>query len=141
MILIRTFEPKDYDMVCEWFAGHKNTGKRKFPSRAVLSPIGQIAYDSKEEVDLVAVWLYMAQGTPVCFMEHGISKPGLHGRTVTLAFITLLGCMRKLAESLGYKVMITHCSPRLARICKKHGWHQDNADVTTLSISCETAAA
>lgn len=136
MIQLRVFTPEDYPMICQWALAH---GKGfVMPPLEHLPTIGQIAF--REDGDLAAIWLYLTMATPVCFLEHGVTRPGISLKTAKEAFISMEKCLKEVAASLGYQVMISHCSPGMARVVKAQGWVTANENITTLMDKCEPAA-
>jgi hypothetical protein len=132
MILIRTFEPEDYEMICEWSEGHKKRGQERLMPLELLPTIGQVAYEDSDNLDLAAMWLYLAQGSTVCFAEHAITKPKLEVKTASSALLSLTICLRMLAANLGYQLMVAHCSPAMARYLEKSKWSRGQSDLIAM---------
>jgi hypothetical protein len=128
MILIRTYEPKDYEMIAQWHAGHKlhHRSAAPFIPKEAVPPIGQVAYREKdgEREDIAAMFLYLAQAVPVCFVEHATTKPGLAVRTSIQALSSLLLCLKEAARNMGCLMMVSHTIPAIARYMKRAGWHE-----------------
>ena len=151
-IQLRVFTPEDYDMICDWFEGHSRRnpdGRIRVPPIEVFPPIGQIAYrysEEEENEDLAAMWLYLAQGSPVCFLEHVITKPGLNVSQAVKALNAIFTCMKMLANKEGYLFMATHSPPGLVRYMLKLGWSKGIPNLTTMwtltrQETCEPAIA
>ena len=123
MYLVRMYEPEtDYGMIEAWAAGH---GKAA-PPKDFLPRLGVISQEVKNEAreDLSALWLYMDNSVGVCFAEHAIAKPGLSMRRAKLSLLRALDCLRKLAASMNYGVMLVHTPEGIARHLVKEGFHE-----------------
>jgi hypothetical protein len=131
MILIRTFQPDDYEMISEWFKGHKNRREHMMPLE-LLPPIGQVAYDDSDNLDLAAMWLYLAQASTICFAEHAITRPKLSVKTASAALLSLTVCLRMLAANLGYQLMVAHCAPGMARYLERVKWDRGQNDLVAM---------
>lgn len=142
LLQIREFKADpDYAMVCQWFEEHKK--REAFNETLVapplewLPPIGIIVYrtDGFHQEDMGALWLYLAAGSPVCFVEHVITKPGLRFATAALALMEAQKYLKGLALSMGYKLMIAHTLLPIARYLKRDNWHEGERDMVTMYTS------
>lgn len=142
LLQIREFKADpDYAMVCQWFEEHK---KREAyhemlvaPPLSLLPPIGIIVYrtDGFHSEDLAALWMYLAAGAPVCFVEHVITHPGQRLATSKLALIEAHKYLKGLALRLGYKLMIAHTLLPIARYMKREDWHEGERDMVSMHTS------
>lgn len=137
LIQIRAYEDKDYEMVSGWHRGHKlHHSSELIPSlpKEALPPIGQIAFREKagKPEDLAAMFVYLAQAVPVCFVEHAITKPGLSLQTSIRALLGLLQCLKAVAKDMGCVAMITHTTPAIARYMKRADWFESTTGLVRM---------
>lgn len=142
-IQLRVYEPSDYEMVAAWNRGHKrhpnSPADSVFVPPHLLPPIGQIAF--REDEDLAALWLYLAQASPVCFAEHALTKPGLDARTASLALLSITCALEEVATGFGYQLMVVHTRPAMARYMQRVRWIQGETGMTTLFRALEAQHA
>lgn len=142
---LRKFDAdRDYEMICEWFKGHKRSFSDNTEAipKDILPPLGWVVFnvdvENNEEEELAAVWLYLAMGAPVCFIEHVITKPGISAKTAKLALLHVATSCKATALSLGYALMVAHTIPVIARYMKNQGWFKAADDTVTMYTATNT---
>lgn len=136
---LRRFDPdRDYDMIRAWFKGHPHTEKLEAPPKEILPPLGCVVYrvGAHGEEDIAASWLYLAQGSPVCFFDHVITKPGLRASTASRALLISIEHFKATALGLGYALMITHTIAPIARYLRREGWRQIEGEWIAMYTTC-----
>ena len=78
------------------------------------------------------MFLYLAQGVPVCFVEHATTKPGLPVRTSIQALSSLLLCLKEAARNMGCLMMVAHTVPAIARYMKRAGWRESAGGLVSM---------
>ncbi len=132
MYLVRMYEPEaDYAMIAEWALGHG----RSAPPAAILPKLGIIVQEVTELVrkDVAALWLYMDNSVGVCFAERSVTLPGLSMKRAKAALLRGLDCLKQLAATHGYGVMLLRTYPAMARFVKPLGFHEDEREIVCLT--------
>lgn len=113
----REYEKHDESMVAAWWKAHRDG---RFPAE-ILPPVGVIV--ELDGVAQAALWLYMAVGVGVCWLEYPISRPGISIRTTREAFDCALGAITEVARTHDYHAMIANTLPAIARhLTKSHAF-------------------
>lgn len=127
LIFLRVYSPADYEMISNWHDQHRqrSSGLHFFP-KELLPVAGQIAYRMQGELreDLAALWMYLSAGTPVAFLEHGITKPGLKASLAIQSLRTLEQGLTGVARLMGCILLVTHTMPGIARYLERTGWQR-----------------
>jgi hypothetical protein len=105
----RPFEFSDYDLVCEWWRGHKRA-----PIPVTFLPAcGFIAEDSSGP--LAAVWLFFETSTPICFIGQAVTRPKLMLGEAVAALLALVKESKRQAVLSGALVMMAYLPKGMAR--------------------------
>ena len=112
----RLYDLEDYPIVKEWWEGN---GLPVFPADS-LSPVGFIADD--QDMDVAAVWLYMAVGVGVCWKGGFVANPDASDRKKVEAFNALDEVAVNYLLDNNYGVMVeSYTQPSLVRLAQKRG--------------------
>lgn len=117
-IQIRVYEDSDYETIAQWYAARHPV--MPFVPRELLPPIGQIAFADGE--DLAAMWLYLAAGSPVAFIEYAVSKPGVPVSLAAKALMTIEEVLGSVAVMFNCRLLVAHVRPAFTRYMKRTGW-------------------
>lgn len=116
MLLLREYTPEDYPLVSGWWEAH---GKAPTPPN-LLSPIGVVVL--RDEVPEAAMWLYLALGCGLCWLEYPLTAPGTTLKAARESLKAALAHMVKVAEAHNYVLMLGQAEPALAREMKRSGF-------------------
>lgn len=112
----RPYDPLDYPIVKEWWEGN---GIPVFPADA-LSPVGFIA--DVDDMDIAAVWIYMAVGVGVCWKGGFVVNPEASDRNKVKAFNVLDEVAVNYLLDNNYGVMVeSYVQDSLVRLAQKRG--------------------
>ena len=140
LLQLRPYSPADYPKLCEWCEFHE----RRPPPEASLPPLGLCVFSTDGFVNdnLIFVFLYLAQGVGVCFLEHLVSRPGMTAGQARRATVVACDHFKRLAGSMGYRLMVAHTLRGIARLMIHEGWKQSDAKVPLMAmfIGLEAAA-
>lgn len=144
LLKVREFKDRDYDMICRWCSDRRRQPawhRAVAPPREILPPIGVIVYrtDGFEAENLAVLFVYLAQGSPTCFVEHCATKPGLSVKIAKEAIFTAVDYLKKLTSSMGYQVMATHVPPGMARCLEHEGWYAGDGNLIAVWATLPTA--
>lgn len=117
---------QDAQMVSAWWRAH---GQGAFPFQ-MLPPCGIVAEIGGKPV--AAIWMYMAVGVGICWLEWPVSLPGLSLAESKEAFTQLVEAMDMVAASHNYGLMMAHTLPPIARIMKGLGFSAENRTKITI---------
>ena len=134
LLQLRPFEPdRDYDDFYDWYEAHGSVA----PVRALLPPIGAVIYrdfgDRQEKVGMI--FLYLAQGVPVSFMEHLVARPGLTTRQVREIAVCALNYFKMLGKQMGYGLIVAHTVRPISRLMQHEGWSKMADGLESLVIT------
>ena len=141
LLLLRSYQPSDYEKLCSWCEAHE----RRPPPEATLPPLGVCVYRTADGVtheEMLFLFLYLAQGCPICFLEHLTSRPGMTSTQTWRATAAACNHFKSLAASMGYRVMVCHTLRAIARLMIHEGWKKSepNPPLTTMFIGLEPPA-
>ena len=128
---MRMWEPGDYPAYEAWHRARAVVP----PPAAILPRCGVVVLDPDPAA---AMFLYMENsGVGVCFLEHVASRPGLPVGEAREALVHGMRCMKALASSLDYGVMICNTLPAIARTLRQEGWERagKNEKVTMITTT------
>ena len=141
LLQLRPYSPTDYPKLCEWCAFHEQSP----PPEASLPPLGLCVFSTDGVVNdnQIFLFLYIAQGVPVCFLEHLVSRPGMSAGQARRATVVACDHFKRLAASMGYRLMVCHTLRAIARLMIHEGWKKSDANVplTAMFIGLEAQAA
>ena len=134
LLQLRPFEPdRDYQDFYDWYEAHGTVA----PVRALLPPIGAVIYrdfgDRQEKVGMI--FLYLAQGVPVSFMEHLVARPGLTTRQVRDIAVHFLNYFKMLGPKMGYGLIVAHTVRSISRLMQHEGWSKIAGELDSLVIT------
>jgi len=134
LMQLRPYETGDYPKLCVWSEAHGRTA----PPEACLPPIGVVVFstDGFIQDDKVFLFLYLAQGVGVCFLEHLVAKPRQTTSQTRAATVAAVTHLKALSRGMGYFLMIAHTVQGIARLMQHEGWAK--ADDTKLSAMFTT---
>jgi len=114
----RIFDPEDYPIVKQWWEAN---GLPVFPL-ASLSPAGFMADD--EDMDIAAVWVYMAVGVGICWMGGFVWNPEASDRKKVEAYHALSEVVENYVQDNNYDIVVesyTNTQTSLIRLAQKRG--------------------
>jgi hypothetical protein len=123
---VREYVKGDSLMVSQWWADHD---QGMFPE-ALLPPVGIVVEHGGEPI--AAIWLYMAVGIGVCWLEYPVSRPGISLKDSTVAFGLAIRALEKVAKTHDYGVMLAHTLPGIARVMRSFGFRSENRKKVTV---------
>lgn len=127
---VRPYEKPDWETVSGWWDVHAHGSGIV---QALLPPLGVVV--EMDEKPVCAVWLYMAAGIGVCWLEYPVSAPGLKFHDAKEAFHLAVSALEKAAKANDYGVMIAHTLPAIARVMRSFGFREETRKkVTTLKV-------
>lgn len=134
LLQLRPFEAeRDYQDFFDWYAARGVIA----PLREVLPPIGAVIYrDYGERRETVGmIFLYLAQGVGVSFMEHLVARPGLTTRQVREIAVHFLNYFKMLSSKMGYGLIVAHTVRPISRLMQHEGWSKIAGDLDSLVIT------
>jgi hypothetical protein len=111
----RILQPDDVPFLCHWY---QERGREL--NAAVLPRTTYVMHDAAGPVAALA--LYMAQGAPVAFLDHAVTRPGLSYAEAAAAFDQLMAVCLAVAETMGCVAAQAHTTHTIAQHLHKRGW-------------------
>lgn len=118
----------DFQLVEEWGKSH---GCVHFVE-TLLPPIGLMVED--DHGPIAVAWLHLSAGIGVGIVEHLFTRPGLDLRQAGDAVGHLIGCLKLIARSHDYGVLMAFTHPGIARAAMQHGFVRANTNLTQLLL-------
>jgi hypothetical protein len=118
----------DFQLVEEWGKSH---GSVHFVE-TLLPPVGLMVED--DQGPIAVAWLHLSAGIGVGIVEHLFTRPGLDFKRAGDAVGYLVGCLKEVARSHDYGVLMAFTHPGIARAAMQHGFVRGNTNLTQLFL-------
>lgn len=120
---VREYTPADWPLVLEWWEAHQ--GPRRI-YEALLPPIGLIV--EREGAPIAALWCHLSVGIGVAFLEHPVTRPGLHLLESAAAMSAAIDAMEEICRTHDYGLLIANTLPGIARWLERRKGFQPSGE-------------
>jgi hypothetical protein len=111
----RILQPDDVPFLCHWY---QERGREL--NADVLPRTTYVIHDAAGPAAALAI--YIAQGAPVAFLDHAVTRPGLSFAEASAAFDQLMAVCLAVAETMGCVAAQVHTTEAIARHLHNRGW-------------------
>lgn len=123
---LEVFDYREYPnaelIVSSWWEERKDG---PFPSN-LLPPVGVVVTVDGEPA--AALWMYMAVGCGVAFLEWPVTAPGLGAKAATPMRFAI-EALAAVAKAHDYGLLRVSTLPKIARFLQREGWKLEDSEV------------